>query len=439
MKLQTIRVKNFRNFTSEADGGFIEIALNGKSTVFYGNNGSGKSTLLSAVCYAAWPFINRMNNAQGTGYRTLDKEQLHIGQRSGSNARYGTGIVLQLDGETFELTKEMEKATSGRVNAVNASQQSKQTADLAQFFNEHYLADDDTVAGDDCPKQNMPVFLNYGTNRLVLDVPLRIRKKHSFSKRTALERALENRLDFRTFFEWFRNQEDFENEQKSIKRDWDYRDPALECVRKASLSMLDDAEEIKVRRNPLRMVVIRNDKEYRVDQLSDGEKCTLALLGDIARRVAMANPCRENPMEGEGIVLIDELDLHMHPAWQRKILSVLRKLFPNIQFLITTHSPQILGEVDRSYNLFMLEKNATGESELHDRYLYGKDSDSILRADMNVTVRTSEAEELFERFYHALDQDDYTAAETILEEMNSKLGDDPEIVKCRTQLDFSRM
>ena len=93
MKLQTIRVKNFRNFTSEADGGFIKITLNGKSTVFYGNNGSGKSTLLSAVCYAAWPFINRLNNAQGTGYRTLDKEQLHIGQRSGSNARYGTGIV----------------------------------------------------------------------------------------------------------------------------------------------------------------------------------------------------------------------------------------------------------------------------------------------------------------------------------------------------------
>lgn len=68
---------------------------------------------------------------------------------------------------------------------------------------------------------------------------------------------MENRLDFRTFFEWFRNQEDFENEQKSIKRDWDYRDPALECVRKAALSMLDDAEEIKVRRNPLRMVVIK--------------------------------------------------------------------------------------------------------------------------------------------------------------------------------------
>ena len=93
-----------------------------------------------------------------------------------------------------------------------------------------------------------------------------------------------------TFSSGFAIRKTLENEQKSIKRDWDYRDPALECVRKAALSMLDDAEEIKVRRNPLRMVVIRNDKEYRVDQLSDGEKCTLALLGDIARRVAMANP-----------------------------------------------------------------------------------------------------------------------------------------------------
>ena len=110
--------------------------------------------------------------------------------------------MLQLGGETFELTKEMEKAASGRVNAVNASQQSKQTADLAQFFNEHYLADDDTVAGDDCPKQNMPVFqITERTDlfwRSVKDT-----QKAFFSKRTALERALENRLDFRLFSSGF--------------------------------------------------------------------------------------------------------------------------------------------------------------------------------------------------------------------------------------------
>lgn len=68
----------------------------------------------------------------------------------------------------------------------------------------------------------------------------------------------------------------------------------------------------------------------------------------------MANPERENPLEGTGVVLIDELDLHMHTSWQRKVLSVLKNTFPNIQFIITTHSPQILGEVDETFNLLYM-------------------------------------------------------------------------------------
>ena len=88
-------------------------------------------------------------------------------------------------------------------------------------------------------------------------------------------------------------------------------------------------------------------------QLSDGEKCTLALFGDIARRLAIANPSLDDPLQGDGVVLIDELELHMHTSWQRKVISMLKKTFPNIQFIITTHSPQILGEVDHDL-MFML-------------------------------------------------------------------------------------
>ena len=76
----------------------------------------------------------------------------------------------------------------------------------------------------------------------------------------------------------------------------------------------------------------------------------------LARRMALANPGRENPLEGTGVVLIDELELHMHTSWQRKVLGVLKETFPNIQFIITTHSPQILGELDDKYNLVYLKK-----------------------------------------------------------------------------------
>lgn len=61
-------------------------------------------------------------------------------------------------------------------------------------------------------------------------------------------------------------------------------------------------------------------------------------------------------MEGQGVVLIDELELHMHTSWQRKVMPVLKETFPNIQFIITTHSPQILGELDDTFNLFYMSR-----------------------------------------------------------------------------------
>ena len=77
------------------------------------------------------------------------------------------------------------------------------------------------------------------------------------------------------------------------------------------------------------------------------KKSLLALVGDIARRLILANPSLENPLYGEGIVLIDEIELHLHPKWQREVINKLREVFPNIQFILTTHSPQVISEISR--------------------------------------------------------------------------------------------
>ena len=166
-------------------------------------------------------------------------------------------------------------------------------------------------------------------------------------------KAIENKIDFRTFFEWYRNQEDYENEKKIETGDLNYQDRALRGVRKAILSMLDGCANLRVVRKPrLEMKIDKDNVSLNVSQMSDGEKCTMALLGDLARRLALANPEKADPLCGEGIVLIDEIELHMHPSWQRKILNVLKKTFPNIQFIITTHSPVVLSEADEDYNIF---------------------------------------------------------------------------------------
>jgi predicted ATP-binding protein involved in virulence len=82
--------------------------------------------------------------------------------------------------------------------------------------------------------------------------------------------------------------------------------------------------------------------ELRIEQLSEGYKIVIAMVADLAARMAEANPWMENPLGSDGIVLIDEVDLHLHPKWQRSILQDLHRVFPNVQFLVTTHSPIIV-------------------------------------------------------------------------------------------------
>lgn len=118
-----------------------------------------------------------------------------------------------------------------------------------------------------------------------------------------------------------------------------FPDPHLEAVREALRQFLPEFDNLTVRRNPLRMEVEKNGERLTVNQLSDGEKCLIALIGDLARRLAIANPVLRNPLDGEGVVLIDEIDLHLHPKWQRLVVPKLRTVFPNCQFVISTHSP----------------------------------------------------------------------------------------------------
>ena len=131
---------------------------------------------------------------------------------------------------------------------------------------------------------------------------------------------------------------------------------------------MGDVKGLRVKRSPVRMVVDKGGREIRVDLLSEGEKCTLAMIGDLARRLILANPAMENPLEGKGIVLIDEIELHMHPSWQRRILSILKEVFPNIQFIVTTHSPQVLGEADESFKIISLsldmDENGVGTDRI---------------------------------------------------------------------------
>lgn len=416
MKLNHVSVKNFKGFQE------LKLDLDGKSIVMFGVNGTGKSTVLAAINYCFWLWLNRLNSAQGTAYRSFDSKLVHHG-----SSELEICCKVETGDCTHELTRRYAKARIGK--KATSIYKKKEYDEFVDAFREMYLAED----------KNMPVFVNYGTNRAVLDIPLRIRQKHQFSKLTALERAIENELDFRTFFEWYRNQEDIENEYIRETGDQNYQDKYLKCVRYAIETMLGNVSDLKVKRSPLRMVVRKGGIEIAVDQLSDGEKCTLALFGDLARRVAMANPNRDKPLEGSGIVLIDEIELHMHPSWQRRVLNVLREVFPNIQFIVTTHSPQVLGEVCSDYMVLKLSNTPEGKGNIEEVSTYGKDANWILKYDMDTSERAKPVLMKFKDFYDALDRMDYEDAQNILDDLQEMIGEDAELTSMQVQLDINSL
>ena len=234
----------------------------------------------------------------------------------------------------------------------------------------------------------------------------------------------------------YRNQEDYENEYKIKTGDLNYQDRALSAVRSAIMSMLDNCSNLRVARKPrLEMKIDKGNISLNVSQMSDGEKCTMALLGDLARRLTLANPTLENPLLGEGVVLIDEIELHMHPAWQRRILNVLSTTFPNLQFIVTTHSPIILSEADEKYNLFFMscEDNDIKVSLISQ--LHGYDANAVLEQFMGTSSINPETEKFIDSIYELIEQGDYSLAEEKIEELSEITSDNhQDVIMARMEL-----
>lgn len=170
----------------------------------------------------------------------------------------------------------------------------------------------------------------------------------------------------------------------------------------------------------------KNGYYINSSQMSDGEKGLLALVGDITRRLIQLNPDIENPLEGRGIVLIDEGDLHLHPNWQRKLVPGLVKTFPNIQFIITTHSPQMLSQIETG-NVYKLN-NVEGviQTDLIE-HVYGYDTNRILEEIMDDTHRPESLKVQFKLIYSKIDNGDYASARSDIGKFKQKIGSDSEL------------
>jgi len=432
MEIKKLHIKHFTQFTD------LTVELDRSVTVFIGNNGAGKTSLLRAVATLLSWLIARIGREKGSGSPILDSDIENDAKSS----------KITLDVFDLSIADNQESFQSSFDLPIADKQEPFQWALVKQrkgFQNEQssFLTNVTRLANlyrnrlSQNEKSSLPLVVYYPVERVVLDIPLKIKVRHSFAQLDGYDNALTQGVDFRRFFEWFRECEDAENESRR-----DAMQPILEslqnhpqdvlreklsqlpydqqltAVQNAIATFMPGFSKLRVQRKPrLQMMVEKQGKTLDVAQLSQGEKSLMALVGDIARRLAMMNPCLENPLHGKGIVLIDEIELHLHPQWQRGIIQRLRATFPNCQFLLATHSPLIISDA-KDVRCYTLDNGQL----VPVKDLYGLDANQVLVEVMDTEIRNEEVQEKITVLLDLIQEADLCQAKAALSQLETELS-----------------
>ncbi|GBO56011.1 hypothetical protein APA_4217 [Pseudanabaena sp. lw0831] len=423
MKINTIKLQNYRGIRE------LSLDLDKNLTVFFGENGSGKSTVIDSIVIMLSWLVNRLRYSSGTSGYPITENNIANGNAFALIALSCCHHEKNIEWKLFKARKGSSGASLFSRKRLKDPRNSTNLDNLSEFTQS--LQEKIFEAEE---RLNLPTFVYYPIGRAVLDIPLRIREKNSFKLFATYDQSLERGTNFRTFFEWFREREDLENENRKyidvpIKpEDFCFPDPQLEAVRNALKVFLPEFTDLTVRRSPLRMEIKKNGKRLSIDQLSDGEKCLMAMVGDLARRMAIANPVRENPLDGEGVILIDEIDLHLHPKWQRMVVSRLIEVFPNCQFIISTHSPHVITHVHPD-NLYVLKQTEAGAIAERPSESYGKTVDRVLEDLMGLaTTRPDKVNKGLHDLYELISLGQLDQAKQLLAIMRGEVDGDPDLL-----------
>lgn len=431
MRITRLEFKDFRGFHEET----LELGEQ-DTVVFAGPNGSGKSSVLAAVAefleFLAMHFPEREYG--GHGYqKPLDFSlPLHHRRAGCSAASLTVNATIEEPVQARLMTSDYE-SVDYHIHDW--------TDDYGPFVHLSGTAPRATAL--------LPVLVYVHTE----NPPSAMQTSESdfftterFSGRlSAYLGALDHDYSRTADFEpWFEGEENIENEQRIRMRDLDHEHPSLRAVRGAIRRVLTTLraerlgnlrfERLRVG-GPLgkieaRLTIEKDGSPLYLDQLSDGERRLILLVGDVARRMAILNPHLDDPTSSPGVLLADEIDLHLHPGWQRRVMPALRAAFPKVQLMVTTHSPQVLASVPSEAVVMMKDfKFLPGHPKT-----FGRDTNTLLDTVFEVPERPEEIMAKLKRLYDLLD--DHTAeARGIFEELRKTLEhDDPELARIETLL-----
>ena len=351
MRIDYLYIENFRCISK------LEISDLKCLNVIAGINGSGKSSVLSAVKILLSWFVSRLKNPKGNGLPIQENDIKH-------GANYTLLKIRLSDGTSWQIYKPKKSYREPNQEKSDYSQMNDLCNRLATSL--------------DSDSTDIMLIAPYNVNRIVDETPQRVRKTNKDTQLDMMEVSMTNSVNFHDFFIQFRELEDLENERMRDNNGVLVEDKRLKAIRTAIQTVFPNYGELKCRRSKPKGFVIEKDNEkFDFKQLSDGEKSYICLICDIARKLAITHPSLENPLEGDGVVLIDEAELHLHPSWQRNMIDNLRNTFSNCQFIMTSHSAHIVSSINKTEgdNLIVLRN---GEGVVAGGNMYGKEVGKLL-------------------------------------------------------------
>lgn len=453
MKLEYLSLANYRGFDQ------IDLKCQKDITLIAGVNGVGKSALLSAIVKCASHALPRLTQSKEDVLSTATtdiksgKESLSISAHFKiSTADVYVDIARSAGVTTAEAKSLIKRRNELRFASREIKKSSKEEQDIEQQISiiENKLTpaemptvrilpvnpdqDTDSMVDDMNLITAQPIAVFYSTSRFLSRLPPMLQKTKEIDVATAHSKALSQlEISLNDFANWYRVQSETGSTKKT-KRLFEQLDAAI-------TTFLQDVKCLELHpERPPRFSVKKNGDRFFLDQLSDGERGLLAMVFDLTRRLAIAYPESDNPIaEGAALVLIDEIELHLHPKWQRHVVRKLQETFRACQFIITTHSPQVIGQI-KAEKLRLLSHDDSGRVVLIPvAQSFGMDSSWILQNIMGVPARDYETEQFLSMVYEEIDANNYKLARIKAEKLRKEIGDFPDLQEVLALLDRLEM
>lgn len=403
MKVDRIQIRNYKGFE------ICDVDFHPNINVFIGSNASGKTTLLTAIVKSLYSVTKRFVDDGVVGNLTLTNNDINYNSISSD---------IKADYSNFPETENLKFSSfiySGILTEETKNKSKEAISSLNQLVNQ--ISNIINVS-----TMTIPIIKFYPANRVSSfsiqnNSSERISKIYKISQLETWNNIYHNNLSYSTFAKWFIENENNELRLQREYRNFDLQSPSLKSIRIAlskAFELLNFGKYKVISKEfkrqgtsklttSLVLLNLLTEKEEDINNKSDGEKAIISLVADIAYNLSLAKDfvSDDNFLNSPGVVIVDEIETHLHPKWQREILTILTTVFPNIQFFVATHSPQIVASVT-SESVFVCDN--FNVNPVHLKTL-GEDTNSILSEIFNATDRPKPYIELIEKFDSLIDND----------------------------------